>query len=359
MNITIVGAGNIGIQLAVHCAEKMHEVTVYGSKPEQISKHLTIINEHGVAIHSGDIACKTSDDRTAFQNADLIFITMPAYCMNYIAEKIYPFANQKMKVCLVPGTGGGECAFKGFLEKGATIFGLQRVPSVARLEEYGKIVRATGYRDELHVATLPNERTRECSQLISDIFDKKCIPLPNYLNVTLTPSNPILHTTRLRKLFEDYTDGGVYERVPLFYEEWTDETSQLLLKCDDEVQMLCKLLNQFDLSYVKSLKLHYESPTPEAMTKKISSIKGFKGLTSPIVKVENGYIPDLNSRYFMEDFPYGLSIFVQIADFVGLEARNMKETLNWYYQLVSVKDEYHYTDYGINCLNDFIEFYMQ
>lgn len=83
------------------------------------------------------------------------------------------------------------------------------------------------------------------------------------MNLTLIPSNPILHTTRLRKLFEDYTDGIVYYRVPLFYEEWTHETSQLLFKCADEVQTLCKLLNQFDLSYVKSLKLHYESSTPE------------------------------------------------------------------------------------------------
>lgn len=52
MNITIVGAGNIGTQFAVHCAEKHHKVIVYGSKPDKIGKELCIVNESGNTIHS-------------------------------------------------------------------------------------------------------------------------------------------------------------------------------------------------------------------------------------------------------------------------------------------------------------------
>ena len=55
MNITIVGAGNVGTQFAVHCAEKGHKVTIYGSKPEKIYKELTIINENDEVIHRGTI----------------------------------------------------------------------------------------------------------------------------------------------------------------------------------------------------------------------------------------------------------------------------------------------------------------
>lgn len=83
-----------------------------------------------------------------------------------------------------------------------------------------------------------------------------CEPLPDYLNLTLTPSNPILHTTRLMTLFKDYVPGKiVYSSVPLFYEEWSDETTELLFKCDAEVQGLCHELKVFDLSEVKSLRL--------------------------------------------------------------------------------------------------------
>lgn len=359
MNITIVGAGNVGTQFAVHCAEKWHKVTIYGSKPEKISRELTVVDENDEVIHRGTIAKATNSEEKAFSNADLIFVTMPATLMKSNAAKIEPFARPGMKICIAPGTGGGECAFRRCIEKGATVFGVQRVPSVARLVEYGKTVRAVGYRGEMFVAALPNSETAECSKLIESILDIKTSPLPNYLNITLTPSNPILHTTRLRNLYGDYHEGVVYESVPLFYEDWNNETSELLLACDDEVQELCKALDYFDLSYVKSLRVHYESPTAGAMTKKISSISGFKGLTSPTVKVEGGYIPDFNSRYFTADFSYGLAILMQIAGFVGIDAPNMKETLDWYYGLVGKRDEYRFSDYGINSYKEFIEFYSK
>lgn len=360
MNITIVGAGNIGTQFAAHCAEKKHNVTIFGSKPEKISREISVIDENDRVIHKGIINNSTSDEKTAFENADLVIVTMPAFCMKSVADKIYPYAKSGIKICLVPGTGGGECAFKGCLDKGAVVFGLQRVPSVARLVEYGKCVRATGYRDELFVSAIPNSATEECRQIIGSIFDEmKCSALPMYLNLTLTPSNPILHTTRLRVLYKEYKDGFVYDSVPLFYEGWNDETSELLFKCDDEVQNICKQLDMFDLTYVKSLKIHYESPTPEALTRKIQSIKGFKGITSPCVKVENGFIPDFNSRYFTADFPFGLSILVQIADFLGTDAANIKATLKWYYDMVGKREEFNFKDYGIESLEDFIAFYSK
>lgn len=359
MNITIVGAGNIGTQFAVHCAEKGHKVTLFGSKPEKINKKLTIINENDEVIHTGIIEKSTNVVAEAFINVDLIFVIMPATLMKKNAALIEPYVKTGMKICIVPGTGGGECAFKGCIEKGATVFGVQRVPSVARLVEYGKIVRAVGYRNEMFVAALPHKETEECCKLIESIIGIKTSPLSNYLNITLTPSNPILHTTRLKNLYSDYHEGVVYKNVPLFYEDWNDETSELLFKCDDEVQEICRALTRFDLSEVKSLRIHYESPTVEAMTKKISSITGFKGLTSPTIKVDGGYIPDFDSRYFTADFSYGLAILVQIAEFVGIDVPNMKKTLEWYYGLVGKRDEYQFTDYGITSLQDFIDFYSK
>ena len=124
MNITIVGAGNVGTQFAVHCAENGHKVTIYGSKPEKINRELTIINENDEVIHRGTIAKATNSEEEAFSNADLIFVTMPATLMKSNAAKIEPFARPGMKICIAPGTGGGECAFRRCIEKGATVFGV-------------------------------------------------------------------------------------------------------------------------------------------------------------------------------------------------------------------------------------------
>jgi len=357
MNVTIVGAGNVGTQFAVHCAEKGHKVTIFSSNPEKINKVLTVVNEHDEVIHQGMIDRATSNIEEAFLDAELIFIVMPATMMNENAKRIEPFVKPGIKICIVPGTGGGECAFKGCVEKGAIVFGVQRVPSVARLIEYGKTVRAVGYRGEMFVSAIPQNATEECCKIIEDIIGIKTTALPNYLNITLTPSNPILHTTRLKNLYGDWHDGIIYHEVPLFYEGWNDDASKLLLSCDDEVQRLCQALQMFDLSYVKSLRIHYESPTAEAMTKKIASIAGFRGLTSPTVAVEGGYIPDFNSRYFTADFSYGLAILVQIADLIGVDVPNMKETLSWYYSLVGKRNEFDLRDYGIKTLQNFVSFY--
>lgn len=358
MNITVVGGGNIGTQFAVHFSEYGDRVTIFTSKPSKFSKCLSIVDENENIIHKGEIYLATDDGGLAFADADLIFVTVPAYLMNSMSEKMLPYMREGMKICLVPGTGGGECAFKKCIEKGCILFGLQRVPSVARLVEYGKQVRCIGYRDELLVGAIPKKYTGECAEIISNVFSKKVIASPNYLTLTLTPSNPILHTTRLRILFKDYTKGKYYTRLPLFYEEWNDESSELIFKCDDELQILCNMLTEFDLSNVKSLKLHYESDTVKQLTNKIRSIKGFKGLETPGIKTPNGYLPDFSSRYFTADFSFGLSIIKQIMDFVGMDGRNCKETLDWYYKLITNStDEFKYSDYGIKDYESFIKFY--
>ncbi len=359
MNITVVGGGNIGTQFAVHCAHKGHKVTVFSSRPERFQKTVRCINAEGKETLSGQLHCATADPEEAFSAADVIFVTVPADCMAQYAEKITPYARKGLKLGLIPGTGGGECPFGECLEKGVTLFGLQRVPAVARLREYGSTVCSTGYRGLLHAAALPKSETEGCCQLLESIFDIPCAALPDYLNLTLTPSNPILHTTRLKTLFGDYAPGAVYPRIPLFYEEWTDESSRLLFACDDEVQKLCKALQDFDLSGVRSLKEHYESDTVPKMTYKISHIPAFMGLPSPQVAVEGGFIPDLSSRYFTADFSYGLAILVQVAELAGVPVPHMQQTLAWYQALAGDPPMFRFSHWGIRTYRDFIRFYQQ
>lgn len=358
MNITIVGGGNVGTQFAVHCAEKQHRVIMYCSKPDQFCKHLTVVDDTGMIIHEGDIFDATNDAKKAFTDADVIFVTVPAFCMRDTANQIFPYIKKGVRIGLIPGTGAGEYAFRMCLDRGAVIFGLQRVPSVARLVEYGRSVRAVGYRKELYVATLPHNKVEDVREMIFDIFEMSCAALPNYLNLTLTPANPILHTTRLRTIFRDYQEGVTYDSIPLFYEEWDDETSKLLFQCDNEVQSICQNLEKVDLSYVKSLKIHYESNTPEAFTKKIKSIEGFKGIKTPMIEIAGKYIPDLNSRYFNADFSYGLEILVQIARLVNVAVPSMEEVLNWYDQISLNNNKFLFSDFGVNDKSQLLEVYM-
>lgn len=359
MNISIAGGGNIGTQFAVHCAEKGHNVIVYTSTPELYDGHLQIVDETGTVAHEGDIVFATSDPDAAFQGSDLIIVTLPATMMQSCAELVYSHSDENVMIGVVPGNGGSECAFHSCIERGNIFFGIERVPAIARLIEKGKTVKSTGYRQELHVAALPWREAGKCAALVESIFDTTTIVIPNYLNLTMTPSNPILHTSRLRSLFEDWHEGLVYDHIPLFYEEWDDKSSELLLACDEEVQTICLAFPEFDLSHVKSLRQHYESQTAEAMTRKISSIPAFKGLQTPAIKTGCGYIPDLHSRYFTADFSYGLAIIKQIAVFAGVQTPHIDSLLDWYESIAVEKDSFRYDTYGLHNRKDFIKFYSR
>ncbi|MGN0346280.1 MAG: NAD/NADP octopine/nopaline dehydrogenase family protein [Lachnospiraceae bacterium] len=358
MKITIVGAGNIGTQFAVHCAEKGHQVTIYTSCPEKIENELYIVNEENKIIHCGILQRVTNSAKEAFEKAELIIVCVPAALMDKGANEIAPFAYMGQKICLASGIGGGECAFKKCIDKGAVLFGLQRVPSVARLVEYGKTVKAVGYRSMLHVAAIPHAYTEECCSFVENLFDIPCKALDNYLNITLTPSNPILHTARLMNIFRDYKQGYYYDTVPLFYEEWDENSAKTLLACDEEVQIICKQLDMFDLANVKSLRLHYESETPQQLAEKLRSIESLKGLKTPVIACEQGLIPDFSSRYFSSDFLYGLNILIQIADIFSVSVPNMREVMNWYREASGDGNPgFRFANYGLDDCQKFVEFY--
>ena len=408
MNITISGGGNIGTQFATHCTEKGHSVTVFTSNPDRFVKDLEIHDSDGNVVHKGSIKAAVNDPEIAFSEADLIFVTMPAFCMQDNAKLLYPYVRKGAIICLTPGSGGGEFFFKPCVDKGCILMGLQRVPSVSRIVEYGHIVCSEGYRDRLYISTIignnlslpdhleadksfdevskahlnnpgSNEKKiegackfgsraaieKKCADIIEDIFDIPCEVLPVYLNITLTPSNQILHTSRLRAMLNDYREGKVYDRLPLFYGDWDEASSELLLKCDEEVQSICRTITDFDLSGVRSLKEHYGADDVESITKKLKSIKSLKNLITPAKQVDGGVIPDFSSRYFEADFPYGLAVVNEIAKLVGADVPEIRATLEWYEDLTHrVKDvkmtsyhEFSLAKCGIRSYKDLIDFY--
>lgn len=357
MRICIIGGGNIGTQFACICASKGHGVNMFTSKPELFSTELEVIDEND-HITVGKIVKATNDLKEAVEGCQILFVTYPAFKLQQLAEELAPYVVSGMHICVIPGTGGAEFAFAELIRKGVTLLGLQRVPSVARLEQYGKRVRCEGLRDALFLASIPSERAGDMCTFLEELWGIPCKALPNYLSVTLTPSNPILHTTRLKTLFGDYHEGMTYSKNPLFYGEWDDSSSALLLACDAELQTVCHTLDCLDLSDVRSLKLHYESDTVEAMTKKIRSIPSLHNLHSPMKKIGDGWVPDLSSRYFTADFPFGLALIEQFAKICCVPVPNISHIMEWYRNVTGDCKTIQFSDYGIHTAEDIYQFYQ-
>lgn len=340
--ICVIGGGNIGAYTAIYLKKHGFKVNLYVHDIAKVNKVITVYNDDENDFYSAEIDLITNNLKEALECVTCIFITYPAFLFSSLAEQLEPFVTSEMTLCFLPGTGGVEFIFKNCIDKGANIFGLQRVPVVARYKNFGSLVSISGKKPYLYIGSInaDNTTTYEFANFLMDLFETKCEVLKNYLSVTLTPSNPILHTSRLYTMFIDYKPGIYYPRNYLFYEEWSLESSDILIKCDNELQKLCSCIKDLDLSAVLSLPQYYNSKDKFMLTDKIKNIKAFKGIKTPMIETKDGWIPDLSSRYFIADFPYGLKVIIEIAKLFSIGTPAMDKLWNWFCSLPNVNKQH-------------------
>lgn len=210
------------------------------------------------------------------------------------------------------------------------LWGFQRVPFISRVEQYGKSANLLGYKNSHNIAveSVSDKEKVSFASLMQEWFERPVNLLKNYYEASLTNSNPLLHTSRLYTMFGGENEGKVYSRMQLFYEEWTEEAASLYIKMDEEFFRLLKVLPVTE-GYLPTALDYYDSYDAKSLAEKLSSIKGFKGITSPMVKVDNGWVPDFSSRYFTEDFPYGLKYIWQLAHKEGISCPNIDKVYAW------------------------------
>lgn len=310
MKVCIVGAGNIGLAMAGVMASRGNEVVVYTKKeldPEGLELHDV---ENGRVYSSLGVTYESRME-IALSGKDYIFCTYPAFLRASFIAEAEPFVGRGCRLGFIPGYGGAEYMCRSMVENGVEVFGFQRVPFVAR-QENGRIANILSRKSMLYVASIPKASLSEICSDMESLIGIPVTELNEYLAVTLAPSNPLLHLTGLYNVFKDYQRGDSFDRQLMFYEEWNDETSELLLRYDDELQEICNRI-PLDLEEVVPLRTYYESPTAEEMTRKLKSIKAFEVVQVPLVEDGGRFYPDWNSRMFIEDFPFGIAIIKYLA----------------------------------------------
>jgi len=370
MKITIIGGGNVGTLLCGELAKNGHEIFLYTSSPEKWTGKITVNDNDENETYTVEINKISNNLEECVKDRDIIIVTFPSYVQKDLIKQLEEINLKNTILCFYPGLGGSELRTEKLINNGVTICGPQRIKSVVRLDEYGKSVHSCGKRQLISLGCVPQKNGEKARRIIEEILETKTELLPNYLNVTLTPSNPLLHPARLYGIFKDYSNGKTYDKIPLFYEEWDDFSSDVYIKCDNELHDIIDKLEKIDLSKVIRVLPYYESTDNKSLTRKINSIKGFKGITTPSKKVENGYIPDLSSRYFCADIPYGLLIIKDFGLITNTKTPMIDEILYWYQKLINkeyinengqlgkdTKDLNLPSNFGINTIDKIYEFY--
>ena len=326
--ICICGGGNLGHVVAGFLAAQGDcEVLLLTRHPERWQRQLAVTTPDG-GILKGELKAISSDPFRVVSQADIVLLCLPGFSIREVLHQIAPALSPGQTVgSIVSSTGFFFEAFKILSDK-TPLFGFQRVPFIARLNEYGHSADLLGYKPNLSVAI---EQTREKETLratIEQLFKVPVKLLSSYYEVSLTNSNPLLHPARLYSLWRDWHPGVIYPRESLFYEEWSIDASTCLMKMDEEFQRLLGVLPVTKGS-IPTILDYYESTDAASLTHKLQSIQAFKGIKSPMKQVEGGYIPDFSSRYFTEDFPYGLQIVQQQAQSHDISTPMMDEILSW------------------------------
>lgn len=331
MKIAIIGAGNMGTAIAADLARE-HTVAVHSSKPHLFSERLKYIDLTSGASYESRVAMVSDSYNEVLAEAEIVFIALPTFVIQNVIYEIFPFISDNTTVGFVPGAGGVEFLSYPLIKKGCCVFGFERVPFVARLSEYGKVVMASK-KDKYRIAVFPKNKKEDLGKQMSYLFNRPCSEMNGFLSMTLTPT---LHTSRLYDLYHDYKPGDLLRDNPFFYAEWTDSASRVCLQLDDELHIVARKLNGcgLDTTELVPYRTHYESPTPEALTSKLQSIQSLNRIKGPVKENSDGtYVLDLESRYFTESFPFRLALVQGLAELVEESVPLTTSVFKWYERL--------------------------
>ena len=184
MKICVVGAGNIGLALtSVLALQKKHDVVLYTKKEFNPSELVFKDIEAGTEYEHLEFSVET-DLETALKNADYIFCTYPAFLRKDFIEKAVPYISAGSKIGFVPGYGGAEYMCNSLVDKGVTIFGLQRVPFVAR-QENQKLATILSRKEQLFAAAIPKGQTSVVCNDLESLIEIPTVALKEYMAVHL------------------------------------------------------------------------------------------------------------------------------------------------------------------------------
>ena len=308
MKVCICGGGGLGhVCTGVMASQKDVELNILSGHPENWQNTIMVTDLNGKQ-YVAKIKRVSSKPEEVIVGQDIILFCLPGYLIEKTLRDIKPYIGNAVVGTVVSSTGFFFFAHDVLGEK-AKLFGFQRVPFISRVVDYGKTANLLGYKSSL-AAVLENiENSEDFRKELERLFISPVTLLNNFYEVALSNSNPILHTGRLYTMFHG-REKEVFDHNILFYKEWTDDASQMLIDMDAE---FFQLLDKLGVHTLPTLLDYYESTDAASLTRKIQSIPAFQSITSPMKQVEGGWVADFGSRYFTEDFPYGLKTIFELA----------------------------------------------
>lgn len=329
-HICICGGGGLGLVCAAVASAQGFDISLLTGHPASWHREIHVTDLSGKR-YDGTLATVTSDPSEAVADADIVLLCVPGFLIEKTLCDIKPFVQHNAPVgAIVSSTGFFFDAHRVFgADSSQPLFGFQRVPFIARNDCYGHSASLLGYKPSLNMAIENLPEPHLLADALAEAFITPINLLQNFYEASLTNSNPILHTGRLYSLWGPEADPAMKTHPSLFYADWTDDASRTILTMDAEFMELLGVLG-IRKGAIPSLLEYYESYDAPSLTRKIRSIEAFKEIASPMRRNTDGSLsPDTGSRYFTEDFPFGLKIIAELAKTHCVATPMIDKVLAW------------------------------
>jgi hypothetical protein len=289
------------------------------------------------------------EPETVLAEADVVIVTAPAHIRPSLlrAIAVHLPSDRPVYVGAIPGFCGFDWLAEHVLaaRPNAVIWGMKDVAHIAFDLQPGVSVRMGGAKSILHVATHARESGESRAALLAHLQRLYAAPvelLSDYLEITLTPGNPIMHSSVIYGLIGPY--GQWHNKAfpaPICW--WTDCPelgAYFLERTDEENQLLCRTVERrlgVDLSSVKPLKQEiieaYEDQVrdPRTMLSVLRSNQAYNAIEAPLVPAadRDGYMIDRTHRAFHEDVAYGVALLVEMGRRLDLRLPHIEEVFRW------------------------------
>ena len=322
MKVAILGSGNGACAMAFEWARAGHDVYLYDFP--QFDRQINAINAAGGIYSEGQmegfqpVKYAGHDIELCLKDAPLVFAVGPAYSTEPFGKACAPYIEKGQVYVVCPSSCMGAIIFKNALglaieDNSIIVSDTSTLPYAVRIIADGKIAVYNRLGGGCKLATLPcskNDMVYDMVQPVNDCLEKA----QNIFETCLQNANPMLHpciTTLNAARIEGPNDF-------FFYEEGVTPGVGRLLKAIDEERIALGAAIGLVIEDDPHISIRQGYMTIENYDTGYSTAPGFTGILAQT---------QLDYRYYNEDAGFGLVLWVDLADRLGLEVPNIRAML--------------------------------
>jgi len=322
MKVAILGSGNGALAMAFEWARAGHDIYMYDFP--QFDRQIKAINAAGGIYSEGKmegfqpVKYAGHDIEVCLKDAPLIFAVGPAYSTEPFGKACAPYVKAGQIYVVCPSSCMGAIIFKNALglsveDNSVIVSDTSTLPYAVRIIEDGKIAVYNRLPGGYMVATLPSTQNDKVFTILQSVHEGS-EKAKNIFQTCLQNANPVLHpciTTLNAARIEGPNDF-------FFYEEGVTPGVGRLLKAIDDERLAIGTALGLVIESDPHISLRQGYMTEENYDTAYSTAPGFIGIKAQT---------QLDYRYYNEDCGFGLVLWTDLADRLGLEVPNMRAML--------------------------------